>query len=73
MTDHYVVGLGEVGTALTEVLDCEGRDILPTEIKTRILHIAFSWSDHFVYEVNRAIFYHSPRFVVVHSTVVESN
>lgn len=67
---EYVVGLGEVGTALTEFLNCSGRDIewvRPTQ--TRILHIAYPWGPDFIESVHRNIYEHSARLTIVHSTV----
>lgn len=68
---HYVIGMGEVGTALTNVLDCPGRDLLPpdTETDPDFLHIAYPWSEDFIrYTVDYQDHY-QPSVVVVHSTV----
>ena len=74
MTTHYVIGLGEVGTALTQVLECEGADVEAAtgpadQLDIDTLHIAYPWSDSFVADTYRYSFLYSPTLIVVHSTV----
>lgn len=72
IVDHLVIGMGEVGTALLEVLPpgAAGRDV---ESKGRhhaeILHICFPWSADFLSDVLLYEQVYTPRLVVVHSTV----
>jgi len=68
-----VIGMGEVGRALAQFLDCLGRDITPrdsgqTDIPDTI-HIAFPWSSTFVEEVLVYERLYSPNLVIVHSTI----
>ena len=56
--------MGEVGTALTEVLGCDGFDEGITA-HCEVLHVAFPYSPDFVAAVNQ----HTADLVVVHSTV----
>lgn len=70
---HLVVGAGEVGSALHNVLSrtmrCELRDIAPHDGNADVLHIAFPWSDRFADAVHRYWAEHGAGLVVVHSTV----
>lgn len=69
---HYVVGLGEVGSAIAEVLGCGGTDIdgrWSPPPKNPILHIAIPWSDDFIVTVMRYEAKYEPQLVVIHSTV----
>lgn len=70
---HLVIGLGEVGKAMQQVLDCEGYDIAnggePPAGSFDILDICFGWTEHFhdlVAEYKRI---YKPKFTVIHSTV----
>jgi hypothetical protein len=67
---HLVVGAGEVGRAIAEVLDCEARDVDGhRDEKVGTLHIAFGWSDSFVAAVIGYRDRYRPDLVVIHSTV----
>ena len=69
---HLVIGLGEVGSAIKKVLQCEGRDQKSFKIdagKWDMLHICFPYSDSFVASVQEYVSTYVPKYVVVHSTV----
>lgn len=72
--NHLVIGAGEVGFALYEVLqDCGDRvhlrDVEPADVDADVLHICFPWSDSFVASVEAYVREHTADLVVVHSTV----
>lgn len=68
---HLVIGLGEVGKAIREVLSCDG--IGPGETAPRetydVLDICFPWSDRFVQSVRQYQQQYRPGYTVIHSTV----
>lgn len=71
---HVVVGSGEVGRAVAEVLadqyDVVMRDVEPGEpFEAEVLHIAFPYGPLFSVAVNRYRAMYSPRLVIIHSTV----
>lgn len=69
---HLVIGAGEVGTALAEVLDCDLRDVDPGHTDGQsydVLHIAYPWSGTFTSVTDDYVQAHSASHVVVHSTV----
>jgi hypothetical protein len=66
---ELVVGMGEVGQALTQVLGCPGRDIEPSGLVAGTLHIAYPWSESFVEDTLGYVYEHEADLVIVHSTV----
>lgn len=69
-----ILGAGEVGKALYEVLEPFNEiaifDLNPPPIDDiEILHICFPFSDKFVAEVKRYKAKYNPRYLVIHSTV----
>lgn len=66
---NLVIGLGEVGQALAEILDCDGRDIESWSGDYEVLHIAFPYFPGFEEQVRAYEQEHSADLVVVHSTV----
>lgn len=72
-----IIGMGEVGKALYEVLSknysCVAVDIeKPEEVwcdQAEIMHICFPYSDKFIEEVKRYREKYKPLHVVIHSTV----
>jgi len=69
---QLVIGLGEVGRGLVEVLGCEGRDKEWGEMLLKrpdVLHVAFPWSESFVSEVQRYQRFYQASLVIVHSTI----
>lgn len=71
---HLVIGAGEVGTAVHEVLstawEVSIRDLHPVEIRpAHMIHICFPWSDRFAQDVDGHRRLHEADHVVVHSTV----
>jgi len=70
---HLVVGAGQVGTAVHQVLsrahDAAIRDVAPVDATADVLHICFPWSGRFVADVRAYRLAHAADLVVVHSTV----
>ena len=71
---HLVVGAGEVGTAVHEVLDMWSptavlRDVDPIDLRADTLHICFPWSARFAEQVHGYTAEHGADLVIVHSTV----
>lgn len=66
---QVVIGAGEVGRAIAEVLDCEVRDITGEPHPADVLHICFPWSDGFIEAVEAYREQYEPSLIVVHSTV----
>lgn len=71
--EQIVIGLGEIGTAIRNILGCSGYDSnkqhYPQGVRYDVLHICFPYSDRFVEYVK---FYEEamkPSLVIVHSTV----
>lgn len=67
---NLVIGAGEVGSALAEVLGCEARDIgnhAPLEVE--VLHVCFPWTPDFAEQVGRYQDIYAPQVTVIHSTV----
>lgn len=72
MTKQIVLGLGQIGTAVKNILECDGYDPLTEEYPTGqydILHICFPWDSGFVFSVNEYRERLGAKLVVVHSTV----
>lgn len=69
--DNLVIGCGEIGTAISAILNCEGIDINQTpEKKTyKYLHICFPYSEKFIEYVEQYQDRFSPDKIIVHSTV----
>lgn len=66
---QLVIGLGEVGEAMTAVLGCLGRDVHWPDGSADVLHICFPWSDLFVSQVEAYQELYEADLVVVHSTI----
>ena len=70
-----ILGKGEVGRALCEVLRSPQNPVVIldkgdiTEIEPDILHICFPYSDEFIVEVKRYQETYRPKHTVIHSTV----
>lgn len=70
---QLVIGLGEVGSALQKILDCDGYDPYKGGGKLNapydFIHICFPWQEEFVREVNRYTGGGKTKHVVIHSSV----
>jgi|SRR5699024_6483990 len=68
---HLVVGAGEVGSAVSDVLKADVRDIEPVDLTGdyRFLHIAFPYFPGFEEAVRSYEDEYDTEFTVVHSTV----
>lgn len=70
---HLVIGLGQVGAALRQVLDCDGYD--PAQMRGEpasgydVIHICFPYNDAFKAQVGKYQLDLKPQFTVIHSTV----
>lgn len=71
--NQLVIGQGQVGLALAELLGCDSRDVADTgELQStyRLLHICVPWQvENFVEVVQAYDAQYSPEFVIVHATV----
>lgn len=70
---HLVVGCGEVGKALMEVLQCPGYDpqagYVHTDVGCDVLNVCIPYSENFIRFVHDYQRLCRPTFVVIHSTV----
>lgn len=68
---HLVIGLGEVGTALQKILDCNGytHGSPETDRQYDILHICYPYSETFEISVRTYRAKFGAQFAVIHSTV----
>ncbi len=70
---HLVIGLGEVGTAIKNILQCDGYDtkdgMKAPEGKFDVLHICFPFWHDFVGSVLQYQSYFQASMVIVHSSV----
>ena len=69
MTKHLIIGMGEIGTSLAEVLECNGIDKGDEVPRADIIHICFPYSDQFVDLVKKYKTDTEAGLVVIHSTV----
>lgn len=66
---HLVIGMGEIGTGLSEVLRCDGIDINDQVPKADIIHICFPYSDQFIELVQKYQHDTEASLIIIHSTV----
>ena len=70
---HLVIGLGEVGSAIRNILDCDGYDPYKEGGTLNgpydMVHICFPWQAEFVKEVRRYTGSGKAKHVVIHSSV----
>ena len=66
---HCVIGLGQVGTGVQKVLECEGIDSNDVVPQTDVIHICYSFSDTFVESVKEYKVKTGAKYAVIHSTV----
>lgn len=73
MKKNLVIGVGEIGTAIRTILNCEAIDILlnSKQKKRDVIHICFPCSDPliFIEEVKRYKKMFDAELVIIHSTV----
>lgn len=67
--NHLVIGKGQVGTAIKNILNCDWKDQEELEGTYEVLHICFSYSDTFVKEVLDYKKKYGSSLVIIHSTV----
>lgn len=71
---QLVIGSGEVGTALYNVLKDAGADVTlrdtdPVDVSADVLHVCYPWSGSFVDDTLAYVREHGASLVIVHSTV----
>jgi len=69
---HLVIGLGQVGTGVQKVLECDSHDPssrLIAEGQYDVLHICYPYSDTFVQTVLEYKEHFYAKYVVIHSTI----
>lgn len=69
---HLVIGLGQVGTGVQKVLECEGHDPSSGVVakgQFDVIHICFSYSDTFVSDTIDYKETFGAKYIVIHSTV----
>lgn len=69
---HAVIGLGQVGTGVQKVLECEGHDPhqgVVAKGKFDVIHICYSFSDKFVEDTLNYKKEFEAKYIVIHSTV----
>lgn len=73
---HLIVGMGEIGNALKEILSERWADVFTKDIKDTplpprvdVLHVAIRWTDAFREIVDGYALRTKPSLIVVHSTV----
>jgi hypothetical protein len=66
---NLVIGQGQIGTALAQVLECDSHDIEPLEGHYDIIHITIPYSSQFKKIVKECQERYTPEITVVHSTV----
>ena len=83
LTSNLVIGLGEIGTAIQKILECDGYDTKINkgnfsfngdplkELQKRydIIHICLPYNDSFFHNVSLYEDIYKPKCVVIHSTV----
>lgn len=73
MKKHIVIGRGEVGAAIVEILNCDSYDLSQGEPKLEyeydVMHVCFPYSDSFVESVKKYKEIFKADLIVVHSTV----
>lgn len=69
--ENIVIGLGEVGTAIASILECEGIDVnQEADNKSyKTIHICFPYSENFVEYVKQYQEKYSPEYTIIHSSV----
>lgn len=68
---HVVIGIGEVGKALQEILGCDGvdREIGLAAEHYDFMHVCIPYSEHFEEIIKSYQVRFSPNYTVIHSTV----
>jgi hypothetical protein len=73
-SNHLVVGCGEIGSAIRDLLDADALDVVPeksrfTEGHYGFVHICFGYSPEFIKNVEDLQSRFTPKHLVIHSTV----
>lgn len=70
---QLVIGVGEIGSAIKQILDCDGYDEFKkmTEVENEydVLHICFPYNDDFIHQVKAYQKRFNPVLTIIHSTV----
>ena len=67
--NHLVIGLGQIGNAVRELLDCDGRDMQNIEGEYDVIHICIPYSETFEAQVKAYQHQYKAKYIVIHSTV----
>lgn len=69
---HVVIGLGEVGAALQQILECAGHDPgkkIFTEGEFDYMHVCIPYSKDFNWQVRAYAHHYNAKKIIIHSTV----
>lgn len=69
---NLVIGLGEIGSAIQEILECEGHDPFKNKIaegQYDVIHICLPYNKNFIKIVKEYQKIFSPKLTIIHSTV----
>lgn len=70
ISDQLVVGMGEVGTAIAEIIGCEGIDMDFVSIDLhKVIHICIPYSQDFIDIAKAYVKESQAELVIIHSTV----
>ncbi len=72
MNKHLIIGYGEVGQALANIIKSDIADLTLSEPQGRgyeVMHISFGYSHKFIAEVKRYQKLYRPKLTIIHSTV----
>lgn len=66
---HLVIGLGQIGTAIQKILQCDGVDVEGTNQQYNVIHVCFPYSESFEQTVKEYQAHTDASLTIVHSTV----
>lgn len=69
--EHLVIGIGQIGTAIASIFQCDGidKDQKADQKQYKYIHICFPYSDSFIDQVKQYQDEYSPEYTILHSTV----
>lgn len=71
VSNSLVIGLGEVGKAIANILNCDGidKDEIAPESRYKFLHICIGYSEKFIEAVEFYQSFYAADYTIIHSTV----
>lgn len=76
MSKHLVVGLGQIGSAVAQVLSQGDNDVITLDInpevitdKISVMHVCIPWSDDFIKQVKKYQKKYNPKLTIIYSTL----